>query len=398
MRPGTVVINGGGISGLACAIALQRQGWQVTVCERAPGPRTGGYMIDFFGVGWEPAVELGIIDAMRRRGRVYRGVRYSDLRGRTTATLDVRAFAGATGGRYFSIMRGEIEEALREKLSVDVEVRYGTGVARIDDTADRLEVSLTDGTALQADLVIGADGLHSHVRSLLGIREPDVIRDLGYVVTAFTLRDDRLAAEAGDLAQLTDQVGSQFALAAVDLGRPAERPEHDRGHVSAFLVRRSDAGIPALSAADEARRLLPASGPFGAAAARSVPEDVYRDVVAQSIVPRWHGAGGRVLLAGDAAHAVSLLAGQGAAMALAGAVALARAVAAAPDAAAAARAYDRALRPTVEAVQAAGRRAASSFVPDNARQLWTRRVILAIARIPFVARFVAARLTAAPTH
>ena len=54
------LIQGAGISGLACARVLDERGWDVTIVEAATAPRTGGYMIDFFGPGWEAAARLGV--------------------------------------------------------------------------------------------------------------------------------------------------------------------------------------------------------------------------------------------------------------------------------------------------------------------------------------------------
>jgi 2-polyprenyl-6-methoxyphenol hydroxylase-like FAD-dependent oxidoreductase len=119
------------------------------------------------------------------------------------------------------------------------------------------------------------------------------------------------------------------------------------------------------------------------------PEEVYYDQVAQVVAPRW--SAGRVALVGDAAGAVSLLAGQGASLAVAGGTLLARRLLEL-DVATASAAYEHELRPVVEEKQEAGRRAAGSFVPRDRLGLWTRRAALRGLRVPGLRQILLGRL------
>jgi 2-polyprenyl-6-methoxyphenol hydroxylase-like FAD-dependent oxidoreductase len=392
------VISGAGISGLATATGLAGLGWRVTVVEAAPAPRRGGYMIDFFGPGWAAAERLGVMPALRRRGRIYTGARYVDRRGRTTGRLPLASLAQVTGGRYFSVLRPEIEEALRESLPPTVDVRYGHTVTAVEQPgAPRgpVRVTLDDGSTLTGDLVVAADGLHSGVRQLVVGDEAGLLHPLGFQAAAFTCSHPELAARLGDEVLLTDVVGGQVGLFALDLGGREQRPEPDRGAVSVFVIRRGGTRLPddpRSAVVDELGR----HGAWAAAVADLVPDAPYLDVVAQSVVPRW--VHGRVLLAGDAAHAVSLLAGQGASLAIAGAAALVDRIAAHEDLDAALEEHERTWRAVVEPVQHTGRRAAGSFVPRHRRDLWLRRTVLRAARLPVVSRRLASGLTGAATH
>jgi 2-polyprenyl-6-methoxyphenol hydroxylase-like FAD-dependent oxidoreductase len=392
------VISGAGISGLATATGLAGLGWQVTMVEAAPGPRRGGYMIDFFGPGWAAAERLGVMPALRRRGRIYTAARYVDRDGHTTGRLPLASLAHVTGGRYFSVLRPEIEEALRESLPPTVEVRYGRTVTAVEQRAaprSPAGVTLDDGSTLTGDLVVAADGLHSGVRRLVVGDEAGLLRPLGFQTAAFTCSHPELAARLGDEVLLTDVVGGQVGLFALDLGGREQRSEPDRGMVSVFVIRRGGSRLP-----DDPRRAvvdeLGRHGAWAAAVADRVPAAPYLDVVAQSIVPRW--VHGRVLLAGDAAHAVSLLAGQGASLAIAGAAALADRIAGHEDLDAALEEHERTWRAVVEPVQRSGRRAAGTFVPRHRRDLWLRRTVLRAARLPVVSRRLASGLTGAATH
>jgi 2-polyprenyl-6-methoxyphenol hydroxylase-like FAD-dependent oxidoreductase len=123
------------------------------------------------------------------------------------------------------------------------------------------------------------------------------------------------------------------------------------------------------------------------------PDDGYDDVVGQAVVPAWHE--GTTVLLGDACQAVSLLAGQGASLAIAGAALLTELVGPCRDAASVRTAlaeYERRWRPLVEEKQAVGRRAAGTFLPETRRALLLRRVFLRAAALPGIDRLLARRL------
>ena len=104
-------------------------------------------------------------------------------------------------------------------------------------------------------------------------------------------------------------------------------------------------------------------------------------------MPRWRDR--RVVLLGDAAFAVSLIAGQGATLALAGAVVLADALADRPGATdEALAAYEARLRPWAEAAQRMARRNARLFTPANRFQLLAREAVLRLAGWPFLAPLI----------
>ena len=79
------IVSGAGIAGLASALALLRQGWEVLVVERAPGLRAGGYMIDFFGPGYDAAERLGVLDALKVAASDVAEVDFVDGEGRPAA-------------------------------------------------------------------------------------------------------------------------------------------------------------------------------------------------------------------------------------------------------------------------------------------------------------------------
>ncbi|MEU5872453.1 FAD-dependent monooxygenase, partial [Glycomyces sp. NPDC047369] len=302
------LICGAGIAGLALANRLHHHGWDVLVVDHAGGPRDQGYMIDFFGPGFEALAAMGLEPALRKAASDVDEFRYIDDRGRTTVSVDYALFARALGGRIASVMRPALERMLREALPAGVELRYGTTIDAIGDD----EAVLSDGTAVDADLVVGADGIHSRVRSLAFGPEPEYLRDLGMHTSAYVFTDPEMHDAVRGRFLLTETLRRQMGF--YDLG-------DDR--VAVFTVHRTD--DPALPA-DPREAIRREYAGMGDLADRALdrcppPEEVYYDQVAQIELPRW--TNGRTVLIGDAAHAVSLIAGQGASLGVAGAYLLA---------------------------------------------------------------------------
>lgn len=121
------------------------------------------------------------------------------------------------------------------------------------------------------------------------------------------------------------------------------------------------------------------------------PVDVYYDLVAQIEMPHW--SSGRVTLIGDACQAVSLLAGQGASLAVAGAYLLAEQLATADSAEAGLARYEQLWRPVVEEKQLTGRKGVRWFVPESQLQVWIRRLAMRFTGLFGIDRLIAGALT-----
>src|SRR5690606_25688063 len=154
-----VVICGAGIAGLSLAWWLERAGWEVLVVEHAPGQRGAGYLIDFFGPGYDAVERMGLLPRVRERARTVAGVRYRDSAGRVTCELPYDALVRLQRGRVVTLMRGELEDLLFEALGPGVEFRYSTSVDAVATAADHVAVTLTTGEVERADLLVGADGI-----------------------------------------------------------------------------------------------------------------------------------------------------------------------------------------------------------------------------------------------
>lgn len=375
------VICGAGIAGLALAQRLLCHGWDVVVVDKADGPREQGYMIDFFGPGYDAAEAMGILPRLNELGYQIAGLSYVDGFGRRRAGLTYARFQRAVGGRLLSIMRPDLELALREQVLDRVDMRYGCEIAEIDNGDDSVAVTLSDGTQLNADLLVAADGIHSGVRNKVFGDEQQFLRYLGFHTAAYTFEDQRIYDEIGDRFCLTDSVDRQMGLYGLRDGR-----------VATFTVHR--AASPA-TPEDPQRGVQEEYSGLDWVIPRALancpePSGLYYDQVAQIEIPEW--SRGRVVLLGDACQAVSLLAGQGASLAVAGAYVLAEQLASSDSVREALDAYQRLWQPVVAEKQRVGRRGAEWVVPSSTRQLIQRRLVLKLANLPWLDRLFATAL------
>jgi len=374
VRARRVVIAGAGIAGLAAALRLRRAGWDVLVVERAPGRRSSGYMVNLIGVGYAAAEQLGLLPELTARDLGVVTTIMVKADGRPKFTVPAAVAQAVLGERVLSVFRGDLESALYEAVHATAEIRFGVTVREIAQHDGGVSVVLSDGTSQRVDLVIGADGLHSGVREIVFGPERDFRVDLRHVVGAFPL--NRVPEGVPDSA------GTLF----IGPGRTAVVANLGPGRSSAFFTYRSadpeaDLALGAERALGAAFEDLGGGVPDALRQLRADPGAAYFDSVSQVVMDKW--TRGRVVLLGDAAWCVTLFAGYGAALALAGAdqlgAALQRAGDGIPEALAG---WEAALRPEVHKRQAAARKGISQYAPSSNAQIWMRYAMIRAIQLP----------------
>ncbi|RVX38344.1 2-polyprenyl-6-methoxyphenol hydroxylase-like FAD-dependent oxidoreductase [Nonomuraea polychroma] len=358
------LVCGAGIAGLTMAWHLERAGWEVEMVERAAAFRDGGYMIDFYGPGFQVAERMGLRQRLMEARYPVNELSYVDRTGRQTSHLTL------TSGmeQVVSLLRGDLARAIAD--DVQAPIVYGASVESVEQGADGVSLRLTDGTSRDVDLLVGADGAHSRVRGLVfGDVAP---RYLGHQVAAYMVNDEALNRRIGTRYQMLTEPGLMAGAYALRDDRLA----------LLFLRREPDPALPADPAAALGRHFGHLGWILPEVLSRCPdPPELYYDQVTQVEMAHWHR--GRVVLVGDACQAVSLFAGHGASMAMAGAWVLADELAAGRgDVPAAAARYQARMAPAIGEVQRFGRRFVKWMAPSNRWRIGVRDLLFRLAALP----------------
>jgi pimeloyl-ACP methyl ester carboxylesterase len=134
-----------------------------------------GYIVDFWGAGYDVAERMGLLPELQRRGYLVREVRMVDRDGHRAGGFSANVFDRLTGGRYLSIARADLAACLYGAVAVRVETLSGASISRLDEDERGVQVSFDRAPPRRFDLVIGADGLHSNVRCTFPQHEVVVI-------------------------------------------------------------------------------------------------------------------------------------------------------------------------------------------------------------------------------
>jgi 2-polyprenyl-6-methoxyphenol hydroxylase-like FAD-dependent oxidoreductase len=379
MRENTVLISGLGVAGPTLAFWLGAAGFRPTLVECARELRGGGYVIDFWGLGYDIAERMGLCDEISRVGYHIREMRIVNERGKRIAGFGTSIFLDLTGGRYVTIARSALSRLLMDKIKNNTEIIFGDEIRWLQEREDSVEVQLEHGGQRRFDLVVGADGLHSKVRRLVFGSQDCYEKRLGFIVAAFEAtgyrpRDEDVYVVYNDPGQMVGRVTLRNDRAlflfvfAVDADTTATLPNLS----GQKAILRSRFGNKAW----ECQQILEAL---------DRTNDLYFDRVSQIRMPKW--SQGRIALVGDAAYCVSLVVGQGSALAMTGAYVLAGELARVCGRHVEAFAnYENVLRAFIGSKQRGAKRFAAAFAPKTPWGLFLRNQVIRASAIPGVAR------------
>jgi 2-polyprenyl-6-methoxyphenol hydroxylase-like FAD-dependent oxidoreductase len=382
MSEKTVLISGIGIAGPTLAYWLKAAGFAPTLIERAPTLRRGGYVIDFWGLGYDIAERMGLLAQIDRVGYRVREMRIVDDAGKRIAGFGTDVFAELTGGRYVTLPRSELSRLLLEAIKDETETIFGDEVVGLQQQIDHVAVRFEHAGQRRFDLVIGADGLHSQIRRLAFGPQDRFEKRLGYAVAAFEVRGYRPRDEdvyitygqpgrmLGRFTLRDDRTLFLFVFAAEEDALPAQI------YLQKVLLREKyrEAKWETPRILDELDRT----------------QELYLDHVSQIKMESW--SQGRVALAGDAAFCASLVAGQGSALAMISAYVLAGELARAGGRHEEAFArYESSLRTYIDRKQRGAERFAAAFAPKTWWGLRLRNQVIRAFAIPGLARLTFGR-------
>ncbi|MCK2214866.1 FAD-dependent monooxygenase [Actinomadura sp. ATCC 31491] len=376
-----ILISGASIAGTSAAYWLRRHGFTVTVVERAPAVRQGGYKVDIRGAALRVVERMGLMDAVRARGTGMRVATHYDAAGRPVATMDADLFGGRTGDDA-EIMRGDLNELLYGLTRDEVEYVFDDSITAI---ADDGTVTFERSRPRRFDLVIGADGVHSNVRRLAFGEERRYLRHLGHYISICSVpdplgldREEAVHAAPGRTANVySTRQDHGVAKAAFIWSAPPLATGHRDVERQKELVAEAMSGmgwqVPRLL--DDMRKA----------------DDFYFDAICQIRMDRW--SRGRAVLLGDAAYCASPASGQGTSLAIVGAYVLAGELAAGrgPEG------YERELRAFAEANQALAEPNLKGMVVPSRLALWFQlRMIRLLPHLPGRDRMI--ERVAGPIH
>ncbi|EOD64036.1 FAD-dependent monooxygenase [Amycolatopsis vancoresmycina] len=369
MRNNRVLISGASVAGPALAFWLRRHGFSPTVVERAPELRDGGYAVDFRGASLQVLDRMGLLGAVEAAATRMGEVTYVDSDDRPLVVTPPTYQSGE-----LEVLRGDLARILYDATKDDVEYVFGDSITGISEHGEGVSVTFAHAEPREFDLVIGADGLHSNVRSLVFGDESRFRHDLGYYVSIGTVpnhlgldRTGRFYNEPNRTVGVYSAKDNTEAKALFWFG--ADRLDYDHRDVEQQrrIVEEAFRGTGwETSALLEAMREAP---------------DFYFDSASQIKLDSY--SRGRVALVGDAAYCAAPLSGMGTSLAIVGAYVLAGELAAADgDHTTAFGAYRDELRGFVDACQKLAVGNGKWFVPPT--RAWLKFRNLTYRLLPYL--------------
>lgn len=346
------LVIGGGVAGSTTALALKKAGIAGTIYEaRSEGGDTAGIMLTLGSNGIDALSAIEADDPVRDLGFRTDSI---GLRTHTGMALGRSTLGTSTPGRPASrtMRRADLNAALlQHAVDGGVPVERGRRLVSVEERPDKVVATFDDGGTTEADVLVGADGVHSVVRRMIDQSAPSP-RFSGLVTTGGYARGVPVAIEPGTYEMIFGRRGFfGFALPPDDesvwwfVNLPRRR-EPARGELAAVTTDQWRKRFAEVFADDSgpALDLIAATGDFAPMTPiHTVPP-----------LRRWHTD--RMVIVGDAAHAPSPTSGQGASLAIEDAVVLARALRDESRVDAAFTAFASARRPRVEKIVKAAAR------------------------------------------
>lgn len=380
MNKQNVLISGAGIAGTSLAFWLKKFGFNPTLVEIAPKLREGGYAIDFMGAGYDVAEKMGILPALEKVDINFSKLSFVDGDNREKATMDYQKGKRLMNNRAMTLLRSDLAKVIYNSLDSGVEIILGDTIDKIDQDEEKADVTFRSGLKRTFDLVVGADGLHSKVRTLVFGNEALFEKYYGYYTCSFTI--DNFSYDGGAFS-MYNVPSKQIAIYS-----------SNENKTTTFFIFTSPEKL-AYDHHDIAKQKQILKKEF-ANVGWKCPEllskidattDLYFDPISQIKMDNW--SKGRVTLIGDACDCPSLLSGKGSTLAMVGAYILAGELKQANGNYKTAFAqYENIFKPFMDKKQKAAQFFAKSFVPKSNSGIWFRNLAFRLMSINFVAKLL----------
>ena len=382
-RPRKAIIIGAGIAGPVTAVFLKKAGIEAQLFEAWPHATGTGGGLQIAPNGMHVLAELGLADEMIDRGSVAESFDFYSQSGVRLGSVN-QNMKQRFGQPAVNMRRATLNEAILNKAwCEDVELAFEKRLVRIEDCADQPIVAhFADGTSAEGDFLIGADGVYSAARAHV-VADDAKPFDTGLV--GFGGFVARSVIENTPIGQRVETTFGQSGF----FGYGFCSPDRNDGVMwwSTQPAHGTDAATFRAMSQDELKRHLldfhagwHAPIPQLLQAADNITVTATLDV---ATLPTWWRK--RTLLIGDAAHATSPHAGQGASIALEDALRLARLMQNGQELSATFEAFEKERRPRAERIVALARRNGNNKREFSATGAWLRDHMLKWL-LPFASR------------
>lgn len=373
-----ILISGAGIAGVSLAYWLKRSGFNPSIIEVSPELREGGYAIDFMGAGYRVAEKMGIIPDLEKVDMDISKLVFVDKNNREKGSMNYRKIKKVMNGRALTLLRSDLAKVIYTHLDKDIEIIFGDTIDQIEQDDQKVIATFRSGVTRSFDLVVGADGLHSNVRSLVFGSEAQYEKYYGYYTSSFTL--DNFFHE-GRAFSMYNVPGKQVAIYS-----------HSENKTGAFFVFTSPEKLlyqhhdiekqkqilenEFINVGWKCRELL---------SKMDGTTDFYFDSISQIRMENW--SRGRVTLVGDAGYCPSLLSGKGSTLAMVGAYILAGELKQAEgNYKTAFDNYENLFKPFMARKQKAAQSFAKSFIPKSNFGIKVRNMAFQLMSLPVFSR------------
>lgn len=303
-----ILISGGGIAGLTCALEFGSRGHDVTVIERAPHLRLTGTPIDIRGDAIEAVDKMGLLRRIQaRRVRMSEQTQFVDISGKPIAPMPIAEIGDSDAD--IEILREDLVGILADAASDTATIRFDDSIQALADTDGHVDAQFASGQTAQYDLVIGADGQHSAVRRLVFGPDEHYLRHLGVYFALADLPSEPHPEGTNSIYNVPGRMAGVFRYGGKSVAVfefYSESVDYDPDDLDSKKQALADAfadyplwRIPELL---DAARVDPA---------------FYFSAASQVHLTSWHR--GRVVLVGDAGYCAAFLSGRGTSLALTGA-------------------------------------------------------------------------------
>ncbi len=376
-----IVISGAGVAGPALAYWLLKGNHEIIMVEKAPKFRNGGYIIDFWGLGYDICEKMGLIDEIIKSGYKVKNVIFRNIKGNKTSEFSIKSMHELTKNRFTSLPRGELAQIIYDSVKDKITNIFDDNIEQIIEDENKISLTLKSGKKIDADLLIGADGVHSNVRNQVFGSPENFERDLGYIVAA--VETDQFLNLDENIYYSDNEENKSIGLFKLKNGKQLNLFIFTSDLLQGYFPINQNEKLDAI------KNVFSNINWEGEKIFSIITEEneIYFDNITQIEMPKWHK--GRVALIGDAVGCVSLLAGEGTGLGITEAYILAGELKKAKnDYSLAFENYENHLTNFIKDKQKTARAFATNFVPSNKFEIIFRDIAINMMCIPYVAKLI----------